>query len=119
MSLTDRELLELAAKAVGINGTWCQFPGMVERRGLDGAIYDEVECEYWNPLQDDGDALRLALELEMPIHPCRVWKSYRVDSCSDFVEASRSVMPPSDPAATRRAIVDVAAEIGKAMQEKH
>ncbi|MGF6394265.1 hypothetical protein [Pseudomonas plecoglossicida] len=118
MSLTDRELLELAAKAVGINGTWCQFPGMVERHGLDGAIYDEVECEYWNPLQDDGDALRLAADLCLNIE----WFPGQ-----KFVQACRFgigeiigwVDESGRSGSLRRAITVAAAKIGKALQEKH
>lgn len=114
----DRELLELAAKAVGINGTWCQFPGMVQRHGLDGAIYDEVECEYWNPLQDGCDALRLAAELCLNIE----W--YPGQS---FVQASRFgigerigwIDETGRLGALRRAVTLAAAKIGKALQEKH
>jgi hypothetical protein len=54
---TDRELLELAAKA---SGEWPEswhnseayFTGVLSR---------------WNPLEDDGDALRLAVKMRMEI----------------------------------------------------
>ena len=51
---TDRELLELAAKAAGLNYSFeygCYFDDEYEQ-GCD-----------WNPLDDDGDALRLAVKL--------------------------------------------------------
>lgn len=64
MSKTDKELLELAAKAAGI----------------DGSVDDEFGCgmwlrgkrnpdnsRYWSPLTDDGDAFRLAVKLRIAI----------------------------------------------------
>lgn len=106
--MTDQELLEMAAKAVGINSTWCQFPGMIERHGLDGAIYDEVECEYWNPLKDGGDALRLAVQLQLSINIC---KSYTI-IYGDFPDQDFLV-----DECPRRGIVRAAAEIGKSMEK--
>jgi hypothetical protein len=108
--MTDRELLELAAKAVGYRITW----GEVHRVGDD-----EVDCSdlcyvlsdspdeapsYWNPLTDDGDALRLAVKLGLYIGG----KFTAHQSVSEFVELG-------ELAAVRRAIVRAAAEIGKAM----
>lgn len=52
--MTDRELLELAAKAAGISAQWdCPERGMImlAKNGVDTCT--------WNPLEDDGDALRL------------------------------------------------------------
>ena len=46
--MTDRELLEAAAKAAGKNAA------------SDGVIYAGFVSREWNPLTDDGDALRLA-----------------------------------------------------------
>jgi hypothetical protein len=65
----------------------------------------------WNPLTDDGDALRLAVKLGM-------------DVCfgANYVIVRGSVQTPTvnsadDPyAATRRAIVRAAAEIGRNMK---
>ena len=55
---TDRELLEAARKAAGISGgTW------------DGRVYSNASGnDTWAPLDDDGDALRLAVKLRMTIH---------------------------------------------------
>jgi hypothetical protein len=51
MSNTDRELLELAAKAAGIDGFWSEgYLSFIKRSGGS-----------WSPLDDDGDALRLRL----------------------------------------------------------
>lgn len=110
--MTDRELLEMAAKAAGVEYDPKQF----SQFGLWLAIHgepSEYQRRYWNPLKDDGDALRLAVKLHLEIVNDR------------FVVISRTGMPrnigvieslSNDPyAATRRAIVLAAAEIGKAM----
>jgi hypothetical protein len=69
--MTDRELLEAAAKAAGathvVPGRCC---------GIEGTLVAPVWgllCDnsfYWNPLLDDGDALRLAVEMRFTISPC-------------------------------------------------
>ena len=51
---TDRELLELAAKAAGYD--YAKHGGYIVVDGVPGN---------WNPLADDGDALRLALALNI------------------------------------------------------
>ncbi|MFG0272399.1 hypothetical protein [Pseudomonas sp. zjy_14] len=109
VSAEDCELLTFAAKAAGFQTSWQDYTLWV-RRGND-------LWTVWEPLHHDGQAFRLALELKMPIHPGRIWKSYPASCRGGFAEASRSVTPISDPKDTRRAIVEVAAEVGKAMQE--
>jgi hypothetical protein len=108
--MTDRELLEAAAKAAGIDLSTADWGG--GRDGFYWVIYDQPgRVEYWSPLTDDGDALRLAVKLEM-------------DVCfgANYVIVRGSVQTPTvnnagDPyAATRRAIVRAAAEIGKGMK---
>ena len=103
--MTDREMLELAAKAAGITGKveegeetwfWILKPG--ERRHTDG--------DYWNPLTDDGDALRLAVKLNINVTP-----NYHADAPGIAVFVDETTDDPY--AVTRRAIVQVAAEIGK------
>ena len=101
--MTDRELLELAAKAGGVElGYWCPN---------NGAFW----CgEYWNPLDDDGDALRLAVKLGLDIEmqeDCVYANGFDVQNYQLFEWHN------NDPyAATRRAIVKAAAEIGKGMK---
>ena len=57
--MTDTELLEAAAKAAGISAAWVDaFGVMVPGTGVDSR---------WNPLTDDGDALRLAVALRIQI----------------------------------------------------
>jgi hypothetical protein len=71
----------------------------------------------WNPLTDDGDALRLAVKLQIHIEPDPL------DVVVDWEigdETTRSIVEYGSShagdinAATRRAIVRAAAEIGKA-----
>lgn len=92
--MTDVELLEAAAKAHG---------GLARIGGSpDWSFFsDGPEMRRWSPLEDDGDALRLAAKLYL-------WEAVRL--------AHRLVGEPGCPdiyAATRRAIVRAAAEIGK------
>lgn len=94
--MTDRELLELAAKAAGID-----FHARIMQYS-DGSEYFG-----WNPLTDDGDALRLAVKLEL-LH------TYRMDQVADMVDFDAT--DQDSYAATRRAIVRAAAAIGKAMK---
>lgn len=105
--MTDRELLELAAKAAEMS--------VIDSGGLGLRIAsDGCKTGYmWNPLADDGDALRLAVKLGM-----RVKIYHRMNLVSAFPETDYGSDEPftDDPyAATRRAIVRAAAEIGKDM----
>ena len=94
---TDRELLEMAAKAAGYKSC-----GMYE----DVRIYLLGIQAPWIPLTCDGDALRLAVKLKLKGAFDEVW----VISWTSISEYE------ADPhAATRRAIVRAAANIGKAM----
>jgi hypothetical protein len=106
--MSDRELLELAAKAAGVDGPQVQgFDGIVIGNERDGHIF-------WNPLKDDGDALRLAVKLNMSLVMFSIF--VRVDTV-DYEDIYEEY--GDDPyAATRRAIVRAAAEIGK-QQEKN
>ena len=101
--MTDRELLECAAKAAGIVLHWHE---PTKSAWVDGP-------QTWNPLTDDGDAFRLAVTLELSIIPDRTSKSMKVFSGTAPIWAEES--RKDDPlAATRRAIVLAAAEIGRA-----
>lgn len=114
--MTDQELLELAAKAAVIDLVWDDLlmPGYYsDWRGLP-------QWEYWNPLNDDGDALRLANKLRINIQR-ETWledKSYppSVDCGPNNVNCWHELPEGDDAdAATRRAIVTAAAMIGKEM----
>ena len=103
--MNDRELLELAARAAGYD---------VARHSDDGAslLLFGVQ-EPWNPLTDDGDALRLAVKLEIHVQP-----SGRYAWASTFSVTATEESAQDPYAATRRAIVRAAAETGKDMQKE-
>lgn len=99
--MNDLELLGLAARAAGIESLGYSQNGIV----VD--MSDPCFIGYWNPLSDDGDALRLAVALRMDI---RIYGTdVRVFCCGVTVLEG----PPDFCAATRRAIVRAAAEIGQ------
>lgn len=111
--VTDRELLELAAPLAGRS-----FEFGKQWHDLD-TIY--VDGRPWNPLTDDGDALRLAVKLEIDIKFYRnhvdaiADKSVLRDEPKGFGNLSAcSEWSKDRNAATRRAIVRAAAEIAKA-----
>lgn len=85
--MTDQELLTYAAKAYG------------KKNGLSN----------WFPLDNDGDALRLAVKLEMDIN-CMEFSQFQVSTYDDKGNATYT-----DDSCVRRAIVRAAAEIGKGM----
>ena len=102
-AVSDRELLELAAKAAGIEGEWSSS-GLWHRHTL------------WNPLTDDGDALRLAVKLGIAVQ-CHLHdgEGYALAGAGQIPNAV-DIRPNDDPyAATRRAIVRAAAELGRNM----
>lgn len=106
--MTDRELLELAAKAAGYAGHW------------DDAWYKMSNGRTgWNPLTDDGDALRLAVKLRLRVCTPTTDTDCALASNGDvaaYSEDDLDVVEITDLyTATRRAIVRAAAEIGKAM----
>jgi hypothetical protein len=108
--MTDKELLELAAKAAGYKRKYYEYLGEW------GMIDDDPDSGWWNPLTDDGDALRLAVKLRMDVEP---W-IHGDSACSRVLCGEILIDEPhygDDPErATRRAIVRAAAEIGKAMK---
>lgn len=148
--MSDRELLELAAKAAGVfltpqtmaevfpgfewnEGDWTIFTdhgaeGTVAWKGEDGKPAGTAR-KHWNPLTDDGDALRLAVSLGIKVVPypifghekhcviaSRRWWSPPEDDDNTYIGPEVIEVYGDDPyAATRRAIVRAAAEIGRAM----
>ena len=116
--MEDKELLELAAKAAGmfvkknfygINDE-DQFVGLKVKPSKEAARY-LTEC--WNPLTDDGDALRLAMKLNMNVE---VWNPYKeVWVVAEGYDVIEEPWGEDKLAATRRAIVRAASEIGRGM----
>ena len=124
--MTDRELLELAAKAAGISwkpaetdaGKMCEL-----KFGLWLNIVQEPTestRRRFNPLNDDGDALRLAVDLRMLVDiRYRSPGAIRYNSVTYWVDPLLGQviefgdMETCLRAATRRAIVRAAAELAK------
>lgn len=94
--MTDRELLELAAKAAG-------YVVRVSGGGSFSIDWDGF-WRGWNPLTSDGDALRLAVKLHMQV-------SITTESCraETLPVLGVRVNGKDEIAATRRAIVMAAA----------
>jgi len=101
--MTDHELLEAAACAAGLPFTMTDDRGWFRVRS-----HPSCEWELWNPLNDDSDALSLAVKL-------RISLTMRAEGCmaSDLYLIDAYERYGSDPiSAARRAIVLVAAQIG-------
>lgn len=96
--MSDKELLELAAKVAGYVFL------------TNGQVYSPEAGNFdWNPLTDDADALRLAVDIG-------ILSSRNNDTLKNLIEDEQR--RNSRGAATRRAIVRAAAEIGKAMEDQ-
>jgi hypothetical protein len=107
---SDKELLELAARAAGIEYGADRLDSGVSITLPTGR---HRHFPKWNPLTDDGDALRLAVSLGLSI---------RIDNNAGFTWVRRfdhSTPHEGDAhAATRLAIVRAAAAIGQTLPEK-
>lgn len=117
--MEDRELLEMAAKACNMD-----LPHWVDQNNdEDSAHYGEpclcgdlagkpYEVDSWNPLTDDGDALRLAVKLGFTIST----EEEAVIMC-DRLPTIIVVKHHGEDcySAVRHAIVRAAAEIGRSM----
>ena len=116
----DNDLIRFAAKAVGINalidphGKWRNCTNVHPSANI-------FSVPMWNPLTDDGDALRLAVKLRMSFH----FEDQNGQECIEVQHSHneesgecKCVLEPllfDTNAATRRAITRAAAEIGRAM----
>jgi hypothetical protein len=123
--MTDRELLEAAARALGRTGARYEDGEWLEiRYGLKTAIWFDDDEGYWNPLESDADAFRLAVKLGIVI------SSFMAESYSGENNVARArhfalgeIDEHADDnggdmmAATRRAIVRAAAAIGEKMKD--
>lgn len=124
--MNDRELLELAAKAAGLEfftnievlgaGVW-----IIEKYR---SVYSGERTEYlWNPLDDDGDAMRLSSRLYLDVCFYRGFEEVIVqgEGTKDTPISLGEILEVREPfgidiaSATRRAIVRAAAEIGRGM----
>lgn len=115
--MSDKELLENAAKAAGIeydryvDGFAPELFHYGAASGLLRVDRDMLRSDCWNPLHDDGDALRLAVKL-------RISLMMRGISLSAFDQGETLHIEEwygfDKAAATRRAIVRAAAAIATA-----
>lgn len=125
--MTDRELLELAAKAAGmVHMKYAGGSGL--SRMLDPSRPETTGSigPCWNPLADDADALRLVVKLRLVVH---VWdegdtaSAAKTEPNGDDPELSGDAWFAEDAhacngieSATRRAIVRAAAAIQQAKE---
>lgn len=114
--MNDKKLLMMAAKAADIDLTeynWFDTPFYTgfERRNLCEGGFD-LPVSTWNPLTEDGDALRLAVNLKMTISHLSL--SVLAQAYYDNMPSEIYSVPVDNNrhAATRRAIVRAAAAIG-------
>lgn len=123
--MTDRELLEAAAKAAGMHAnTWADIGTLLPAKGGWVQFIGHGTAVIWNPLVDDAEAFRLAVKLRLdidngsPSDGNRYVCAYRCgiamvrDPVSEIEEIEDECQRL---AATRRAIVRAAAEIGAAI----
>lgn len=123
---TDRELLEWAAKAAGIevyestDGTLQNRPILVFAAG--GGMGTMPYEERWNPLCDDAQALRLAAKCRIELDHSHAQDQHRYVCASrrgcEMMYAPVSAVEEIEDegqtlAATRRAIVRAAASVGQ------
>jgi len=120
--MTDREMLEMAARAAGFRvvASVAEMHGCTDESTIYPGVMLAGVPNPWNPLTDDGDALRLAVKLKIDLYnyapPVSEFEWVEaVDYTNKVANAVESY--GSDPyAATRRAIVRAAAEIGRQME---
>ena len=120
--MDNREMLELAARAADINLAEWKWYDHPKPGGLVWLYKNIPTMNKWNPLADDGDALRLAVKLNLDIR-------YESDDAGVAVivggtwdgvpEGVHEIFERDGPRATRRAIVRVAAEIGRQIIEEN
>ena len=114
--MNDKELLELSAKAAGIDLR--MYEGMVVQPGTGLVVVNAKTGLKWNPLTDDGDALRLAVKLNIELEFLGQGRTLALPK--NLHRQIQDVVHETDKdnpyAATRRAIVRAAAEIGRGME---
>jgi hypothetical protein len=122
--MNDKELLKFAAKAAGM------YPQGFQLDDEEQIFYEKKRgislawgVGWWNPLTDDGDALRLVVKLNfrlecMTLQTAASTFDRKISEPVDHTIEKERVRWPFEQcpyAATRRAIVRAAAEIGKSL----
>ena len=108
--MTDREMLELAARAAGLK----EFTEINGRFAVRTRFTGMQDWSPWNPRTDDGDALRLAVYLEFEIDITSTGVAVRT-RCGLKVLVNKTEEPDLC-AAARLAITRAAAEIWRQME---
>lgn len=108
---TDRELLELAARAAGESFSH-KIDDAVQGKRTGPFVVRRQRWTQWNPLTNDGDALRLAVKLSLLVDVC----NGHTCVCNEVVAPFEQDHGNDADAATRRAIVRAAAAIGEGME---
>ncbi|WP_278405858.1 hypothetical protein [Pseudomonas rhodesiae] len=106
--MTEHELLKLSAKAMGFD--------LEYRSGSDAFYYDDPESgrEQWEPLSDDVQAMRLAVELQLSI----LWFTnlqYVMVERRGYGENIGWIDDADRAGALRQALTVVAAQIGSTL----
>lgn len=114
--MDDRQLLEMAAKAAGIEVVRSRLDDPLN---LDMLVENSARNSHqrsgpWNPLTDDGDALRLAVKLQLDIEHLNDAVFAQDPSSSGCPSwSTREPVEGDRYAATRRCIVRAAASLAK------
>lgn len=105
--MTDKELLELAARSAGYEFVW-MIRGANNPNGVPNVPF--VNGREWNPLVDDGDALRLAVRLSLAFDPCSECANVTIRGSHHAVLCEKNFVDGEDRMPhVRRAIVEAAA----------
>lgn len=115
-----RRLLELAAKAIGLEGlSYCNAWRCMAKYHKGGGYFDKKGA--WSPYFNDGDAMRLAVKLHLhiihndPGEPV-LWVSAVLNKT--FIHAAEEFTDEGEREyATRLAVLRAAAAIGESMQK--
>ena len=117
--MTDEELLRYAAKAAGLVEPHSYRPKTNSLLWLAESGFPST----WRPLDDDAEAFRLMVDLNLFVfHGWTYAENEGVPLANVVVDNAEQTVPSGeikgdDPkAATRRAIVRAAAQIGRAMK---
>ena len=103
--MTEREMLELAAKAAGYETS--AYPPFL-------FVHDGSATREWNPLENDGDALRLAIDVGIEVGAIGSNNQVFVEARVNDIKIVQRI-DGHKHAATRLAIVRAAIEIGRGM----
>jgi len=107
--MTDRELLELAAQATGKRLEWDGHPDQWQPMYYEGKTYHSFD-----PLTDDGEAFRLAVQLGIYTAP---GPGTTCEAVTSFGWACK-VSSIDRAGAMRRAIVEAAASVAMLDEQK-